>query len=482
MNNANSPTALRRSSRVPTALPILVTTLDGTQFSEVCETVVVNAHGCAIVSPVKFDSGVPLRLHTKQGRETTAHVVCCQPIGLENQTWRLGAKFDHPGNLWGLSNCPEDWELRTLPLSSKLQQSPSPVTTSDSGKAPGQVSQSPEVLLDLVARRLEAPLRRMLAESLSPLQSQVTALKEKLAIREANPSRFEVSLSSIPPELEQQLESRLRKDIGPRVLDDSRQQYAHLLDAAKTTIHRTTKEGYQDFLRLAGEELKAVEARAQDISAQISADAREHVRCGVEEFQQKLLDGGTSLKRLSEELLEFLQHSLNDDHNARRADLEQVRASVASESSRLHKHVEELNMRIARLNETTRSLESGVDKRLSEMCSNTMKDARNQLESITSAVLEGLTTRGTKIVGDQLDEASAKMAAVQNNMIASASQTIHAEATSASQAFEHSVEETTRVSLEDWRRKLADGLSAVASSLGEKFKSAADLGEERADR
>ena len=57
MQNADSPT-LRRSSRVPAAVPILVTSLEGTQFSEVCETLVVNAHGCAILTRVKLDSGV----------------------------------------------------------------------------------------------------------------------------------------------------------------------------------------------------------------------------------------------------------------------------------------------------------------------------------------------------------------------------------------------------------------------------------------
>ena len=466
---------------MPTALPILVTTLDGTQFSEVCEAVVVNAHGCAIVSPVKFDTGVPLRLHTKQGRETTAHVVCCQPIGSDNQTWKLGAKLDHPENFWGLSNCPEDWALRSLPLSSKVQQSPPGVTTLDSSKAPGQVSQSPEVILDLVARRLEAPLRRMIAESLSPLQSQVTALKETLARREANPSRFEVSLSSIPRELEEQLESRLRKEIGPRVLDDSRQQYTHLLEAAKTTIDRTTNQGYQDFLRRAGEEFKAIEKRAQEISADISADAHENVRRSLGEFQQKLLDGGNSLKRLSQELLEFMQHSLNDEHNARRADLEQLRASVTSESSRLHKNIEELDGRIARLNESTRSLESGLDKRLSEMCGNTTRDARNQLASITNEILEDVTARGVKIAEDRLDDVNEKMAVAEKKIIASASELINSEATSALQAFKVSMDETTKVSLEHWRRKLQDGLSALASSFAEKFQAATDRGTEGAN-
>ena len=81
---------------------ILVTSLDGTHFSEVCETLVVNAHGCAMLTRVKLDSGVPLHFHSKDGRETTAQVVTCQPIGSDYRSWRLGAKLDRPRKFLGL--------------------------------------------------------------------------------------------------------------------------------------------------------------------------------------------------------------------------------------------------------------------------------------------------------------------------------------------------------------------------------------------
>ena len=66
MQSRNAPD-LRRSSRVPTAVPILVTSLEGKHFSDVCETIVVNAHGCAILTQVKLDAGVPLHLHSTDG-------------------------------------------------------------------------------------------------------------------------------------------------------------------------------------------------------------------------------------------------------------------------------------------------------------------------------------------------------------------------------------------------------------------------------
>jgi hypothetical protein len=468
MHNGSLATAHRRSSRVPTALPVLVTSMTGAYFSQVCKTLVVNAHGCAVVSPVKFDAGVPLRFKSKDGRETTAHVVSCEPIGSDNRSWRLGAKLDRPENFWGLSDCPADWLPGAGPLSAKLQQITSPAPVLAAPKPPIEVIPT-EVMLDLVSRKLEAPLRRMIAESLAPLQAEVAAVKETLARREANPSRFDVSLSQIPPELEQQLEQRLKKDVGPKILDAARAEYAHLLDAAKAAIHQRTNEGYEEFRRRSAEELKIVEQRAQEISARISAGAQEHSRRGLEEFQQKLLDGGNSLKRLSEELLAFLQHSLNEEHNARRHELEDFRASVSTESSRLRKDVEQLDSRMAKLDESATSLESGLDKRLNQMSGNVVKETRNQLESMANEALGQFSTHTAKTLTNQLDDASEKMAIAQKDAVASLNESLNSKVANASQGFEQSIDDMAKLSVERWRLKLASVLNTLAKNVGEQF-------------
>jgi hypothetical protein len=387
MQSENLPTAFRRSSRVPAELPIKVTTLAGAPFSEVCKTLVVNAHGCALKSPVKFDAGIPLRFHSNDGRETTAHVVTCHPIGPDNRAWILGARLDRPENFWRLSHCPEDW---VVPAAVGVHQFDLRTNSNSAG-------QSFETKLDLVAQRLEAPLKRLIAESLSPLEAQVSVLKETIARREANPSKFDVSLSSIPPELEKQLEERLRNELGPKVLQESRQQYAHLLEAAKSTIDKRTNEGYETFVHKISEQLKVVEKRAQEASANTAIKTEEHLRHGMGEFQQKVLDGGNSLKRLSEELLEFLQNNVNAEYNARREELEGLRASVTAESSRLRKEVEGLERRIAKLDESARSLESGLDQRLNQMAGNFIRDTRGQLECIATEVLDQLTANSVMI-------------------------------------------------------------------------------------
>src|SRR5260370_28840942 len=111
-------------------MPILVTRLDETRFSQVCETLVVNAHGCAILSRVKLDAGVPVQFHSQDGRQTTAQVVSCQPMRSDNQVWVLGARLNRPENFWGLRNFPEDWTLSLTSALAKVPQLTAPAHSS----------------------------------------------------------------------------------------------------------------------------------------------------------------------------------------------------------------------------------------------------------------------------------------------------------------------------------------------------------------
>lgn len=473
MQSGTVPTVLRRSSRVPTAVQILVTSLEGKHFSDVCETLVVNAHGCSILTRVKLDAGIPLHLHSADGRETTAHVVDCQPIGPDQQSWRMGAKLDHPENFWGLEKCPKDWALPANPP--KL---PKPIAaTPASTIVPAQAPKPADSLGDRVARQLEAQMKRMILESVRPLQAEIVALREKVSRRDANPSRFEVSLGSIPPELEQQIEQRLHRDLAPKVLDEARQQSAQVLASAKTAIEQRTSEAHENFLRGVAQELKVVQNRAHEISTQISENTQDHLRRGLEDFRQKLLDGGNSLKRLSNELLEFLQTELNAEHDARRGDLEQLRAAVSSESVRLQQEVEYLDARIAKLNDAALSLETGLDQRLSRLSSDTIRDTRSQFETAASEILGELTTRSIQVLSDQLDETSGKMKMMQEATAAATSESLKSQAAHALQTFEHSMEQQARLSVERWRLKLEGGLSAMTKTLNDQFRQ--ETGEEK---
>jgi len=120
--------AIRRSTRLPLEVPILVTSLDpALEFSAECTTTLVNAHGCGLITQRGLPRDLPVRLEIiRSGRQTTARVADVVPLGGEPETWLLGMELDTPGNFWGIEYSPSDW---------RIEESPPPVEAS---------SQSPE--------------------------------------------------------------------------------------------------------------------------------------------------------------------------------------------------------------------------------------------------------------------------------------------------------------------------------------------------
>ena len=466
MHNSNVPT-LRRSSRVPITVPILVTSLDpGSKFSEVCETLVVSAHGCAMRAPTRLETGVPLHFHSQEGRETTAQVVYCQPIGSDRQSWRLGARFDRPENFWGLQTYPKDWAR--LPMI--VEGSVAPMVSSTNILPPNQATASAKIVLDRIKKQLsDEHLKAMLAELVQPLEAEVTDLKEKLA-QGAKRSRFEVSLSQIPPELEQQLELRLKKELGPQALKHAREQSEQVLEAAKVAIDQKMAETHGEFLQRVTLDLQAVEQRTEGLSTNVAQNLREHMNRGLGELHQQVIDAGNRLKRLSDDLLRVMEHSLSEVHDTRCRELEQVHATVAVESSRLQEQIADLDCRMAKLDESARRLESGLDKRLSQMSSDTVRSARSQMDSALEVVLSELGTRNVQELQNQLDEASANLQTIQKGIEASVSESLRIEVAENLHSFEHRIEELAQQSVERWQLALAGALNSLARTLGEQFR------------
>ncbi len=467
MQNTNVPT-LRRSSRVPIAVPILVTSLEpGAQFSEVCETMVVNAHGCAMRSSAKLEAGVPLHFHNQDGRETTAQVVYCKPLGSDRHSWMLGASFEQPENFWGLQTVPKDW--KGLPVAADQKLAPRLVSGQRQAMPPDQAAASVKIALDRIHKQLsDEHLKTVLAELVRPLEAQVTDLHERLA-QGAKKNRFEVSLSQIPPELEQQLELRLKKELGPQVMKQAREQSEQVLEAAKAAIAQKTTETHDQFLQRVIHELKTVEQRTQGLSTEFAQNLREHLNRGLGELHQEVVDAGNRLKRLSEDLLQVMEHSLGEEHEARRRQLEQVQAAVASESQRLQAQIADLDRRMATLDDSARRLESGMDQRLSQMASDTVRTARGEMEAALEVALAELGTRNAQELGNQLDEASANLKIIQKGIEASLSESLKSRVNETLQSFEGSMDDLAQKCVERWRAAFAGGLNSLVRTLGEQF-------------
>jgi hypothetical protein len=440
------------------------------QISEICETLVVSAHGCALRFPLKLDTGCALRLHSRGGRQATAYVVFCQPMGSDGQGFRLGAQLDRPENFWGLESYPDDWRVLEMPV--PTAQQPRQKLSAKSvvvhqQQTPSRASQ--DVFDKLEEQLSEDRLRGILATLVRPLQAEVTELREKLAVN-AKRNRFEVSLGYIPPELEEKLWERLRQDLGTRVLQQTREQSAEMLGSAKTAIEQKISAALTEFRhRLAGE-LHAVEQRAQVLSKELTTTAQQHVRAGIEKLQRQALETGAHLNARGEKLLCSLQGQLADSHEVHRREIEQIRADAAAKASQLQSEVSDLGRRMTTLNESVRRLESDLDAHLERVAAEIVSGAESQIESAVALALKNLQARGSNEVETRLGEMCGHLRTIQNRIEDSFSASVTAQGEEAVQSIAQHFEELARQSTEKWRLALARDLSSVANTLGQQLR------------
>jgi len=258
---APNPSVLRRSSRVQMNVPILVTSLEKPNaFSEVCETLVVNAHGCSLRASSKLEAGAPVQFQTKDGNWTMAHIVDCQPLNHGRTSWMLGAKLDKPTNFWGLENYPEDWaQLIEMPSPNKQRQLVKPAPLAD--------------------------LHAVIAELVEPLHAAVSEIRQKLERKESNRSQFDISLSYIPPEVEEKIAIRLREELGTQVMDKTRIQAESVLEATKEAVSKRITDARNQFRSELAAELQKVEVRAQGLSDEITAAVQTHFHSAEEQLE-----------------------------------------------------------------------------------------------------------------------------------------------------------------------------------------------------
>jgi hypothetical protein len=461
----------RRSSRVPIKVPLRVTSLEpNTQFSEVCETLVVSAHGCALRFPLKLDAGIALRLHSRGGRQATAYVVFCQPMGVEGQGFRLGTQLDRPENFWGLESCPDDWPVVEMPAPAAHrlpQKQPSVTAIVHKPQTPSRASR--EVLAKIEEQLSEDRLRGILAKFAQPLQAEVTELREKLATN-ARRNRFEVSLGYIPPELEEKLWERLRQNVGARALQQTREQSAEIFGSAMTAIEQKINAALAEFRhRLAGE-LHAVDQRSQALSKDLAAAAQQYVRAGTEKLQRQALETGAHFNAQGEKLLSSLQKQLVASHEAYRRNLEQIETDTTTKAAGLQTGVSDLGRKVTALNESVRRLETDLDAHLERVAGEIVSEARAQLESAVAVNHKSLQTRGSTEVEARLNEICGHMRTIQNRIEESFGSSLSAQGEEALQSIAQQLEELAEQSTEKWRLALAADLSSVANHLGRQLR------------
>ena len=470
MHTSIQPETYRRSSRVPFTLPMLVTSLQpGLHFSEVCETLVVNAHGCAVRSPLKLDAGVAVHLHSKEGREATAHVVDCHPIGADQRSWRVGARLDEPDNFWGLKPCPADWV--SVPQSTGTGDKLGARKLAKDHKGTYKTESALKIVTVNAQEGVsDERVRELVAETVRQMQTEIAELQEKLAAGPPKRSSFEVSLSSIPPELEEKLWGRLRQDLGTQVLEYASQQSEKVLIDAKTAISEKLSATQGEFLQQVKDELETVGVRAQRLSDEIDDGVRQQLRAGLEKVQQHIFEAGERLERRSDEFYRELQQRVLQEHEERLQEIGQVRSAIAAESQQQRELVGGLGQRVAHLNEITRQMEAELDSRLSRMSGEILSGTRAQMENDATLILKELETRNAAELGSQLDAACGRLKLVQKGIEVASSEMLRANVAETLQAFQQSVQELAGETVGRWRQALARDLNSVARTLGNEVR------------
>ncbi|HKC70327.1 MAG TPA: hypothetical protein VKB60_01830 [Terriglobales bacterium] len=446
-------------------MPLLVTSLDpSNDFSEVCETLVVNAHGCAIRSPMEVKAGIPVHFHTKDGRQMMARIIDCQRIGSKPEAWRLGAQLDAPDNFWGLNPCPEDWvNPHEQTLAMKPQLTPDNKLHSPSGG----LGHGPEA----ASQQIPADrLQKMVAPLLQPLQAEVAALQQKLIQRETNRSRFEVSLSHIPPELEQELWGRLRQDIGQRALQMAREESDRVLGTAHAAIERKLCETQTQLQQHASDELKQAQQRAQALADGINEDLQQQFRSAVEQFQMSVAAAETRLSQQGEELVGSLHQQLESEHQKQQREIQRLQGVISEDWSRVRTQIAAVENRLAKLDESARHLESDFEARLAAMASEVASITRAELEGAADVLVEQLTTRNAQVLATQLDDACARLQQVQREMETSISEVLQDRIAQTMHLFERKMDESAQQCIERWSQALANQLNSAVSALGQPLR------------
>lgn len=108
-----TPKAIRRSTRVRVEIPVSVISLDRKRpFGDRCMVLIVSAQGCGFRSSEPLEIETPIMLSgLPGGGSVTARVANCFPLGDDGKYFLIGAALYTHGNVWGIKDPPEDWNI-----------------------------------------------------------------------------------------------------------------------------------------------------------------------------------------------------------------------------------------------------------------------------------------------------------------------------------------------------------------------------------
>jgi hypothetical protein len=116
-------------TRLRVEIPVRLATLaPAPLFAEECHTLVVNPQGCGVKLSRALDPGTRVLLDgLPGGAQVTARVANCLPLGADGKWFLLGLALETPGNVWGITKQPADWNLVDAPVTAPVAPAEDPI-------------------------------------------------------------------------------------------------------------------------------------------------------------------------------------------------------------------------------------------------------------------------------------------------------------------------------------------------------------------
>ncbi len=316
-----SQTMTRRSTRVRARISLLITSLDpAIPFSLLCETLMVNAHGCAAKLPQPLEIGMPVRLRVspppakkagepaaRDSREATARIVLCQPIGGSRPSWVTGIEMDNPGNIWGLAPAPEDWKRFDAGATQAKAGAPAGRPAIEL-KMPVWPLASPAATSAAPARVSDDELKKQLAAQQEAIASLENRLAKSLAsvpgvVREQLAAAQQETVAQVRQQLGAMLAESVREHLPPQTEAMAKlQQRLATLESLPSTVREQLAETRAALASVTG----AVRQQLADAQQQTLALAREELFAMLaQSVQEHLTTQANAVARLQQRLAAF---------------------------------------------------------------------------------------------------------------------------------------------------------------------------------
>ena len=80
-------------------------------FSAKCVALIVSPQGCGFRTTQALPLETPVMLSDLPGGNSSGRVASCVPLGTDGKLFLIGVSLYNHGNVWGIADPPEDWEL-----------------------------------------------------------------------------------------------------------------------------------------------------------------------------------------------------------------------------------------------------------------------------------------------------------------------------------------------------------------------------------